>query len=73
VVGIDGQNEAFDAIAAGELTATFTYPNGGAEGVEYAYKILTGEEFPELEEGVLVLPSSQVDATNIEDWIDQGF
>jgi len=73
VVGIDGQNEAFDAIAAGQLTATFTYPNGGAEGVEYAYKILSGEEFPELEEGVLVLPSEQVDATNIEDWIDQGF
>lgn len=73
VVGIDGQNEAFDAIAAGQLTATFTYPNGGAEGVEYAYKILSGEEFPELAEGVLVLPSEQVDATNIEDWIDQGF
>ncbi len=73
VVGIDGQNEAFDAIAAGEMTATFTYPNGGAEGVEYAYKILMGEEFPELEEGVLVLPSELVDGNNVEDWIDQGF
>jgi ribose transport system substrate-binding protein len=73
VVGIDGQNEAFDAIAAGEMTATFTYPNGGAEGVEYAYKILTGEEFPELEEGVLVLPTELIDSNNVEDWIDRGF
>jgi ribose transport system substrate-binding protein len=69
VVGIDGQNEAFDAIKTGEMTATFTYPNGGAEGVEYAYKIMMGEEVP----SVLVLPSAQVDATNIDEWVDKGF
>ena len=69
VVGVDGQNEAFDAIAAGEMTATFTYPNGGAEGVEYAYRILSGEEI----ENPLVLESVLVDANNIEEWIDMGF
>jgi ribose transport system substrate-binding protein len=72
VVGIDGQNEAFDAIAAGEMTATFTYPNGGAEGVEYAYRILSGEDLSDLN-GVLVLDSELVDANNVEDWIDRGF
>jgi len=69
VVGIDGQNEAFDAIAAGEMTATFTYPNGGAEGVEYAYRILTGEDVGDL----LVLDSVLVDANNVAEWIDKGF
>ena len=69
VVGIDGQNEAFDAIAAGEMTATITYPNGGAEGVEYAFKILSGEEVTDR----LVLDSVLVDGSNVEDWIDKGF
>lgn len=69
VVGIDGQNEAFDAIAAGEMTATITYPNGGAEGVEYAYKILSGEEVTDR----LVLDSILVDPSNVEEWIDKGF
>jgi ribose transport system substrate-binding protein len=69
VVGIDGQNEAFDAIAAGEMTATITYPNGGAEGVEYANKIMSGEEVT----SPLVLDSILVDPSNVEDWIDKGF
>ena len=69
VVGVDGQNEAFDAIAAGEMTATFTYPNGGAEGAEYAFRLMSGEEV----ESPLVLDSVMVDASNIEDWIDKGF
>jgi ribose transport system substrate-binding protein len=69
VVGIDGQNEAFDAIKAGDMTATFTYPNGGAEGVEYAYKMMKGEKV----DPKLVLPSEQVDKTNIDKWINKGF
>ena len=69
VVGIDGQNEAIDAIAEGKMAATFTYPNGGAEGIEYAYRILMGEVFP----AVLVLDSVQVDASNIADWVNKGF
>ena len=69
VVGIDGQNEAFDAIKAGDMTATFTYPNGGKEGVEYAYKLMRGEKVP----NPLVLESAQVDKTNIDKWIGKGF
>jgi ribose transport system substrate-binding protein len=69
VVGIDGQNEAIDAIAAGEMTATITYPNGGAEGVEYAFKIMSGEEVPDR----LVLDSILIDPSNVEEWIDKGF
>jgi ribose transport system substrate-binding protein len=69
VVGIDGQNEAFDAIKAGEMTATFTYPNGGKEGVEYAYKLMQGEKV----ESPLVLDSVRVDASNIDEWIGKGF
>jgi ribose transport system substrate-binding protein len=69
VVGIDGQNEAFDAIKAGDMTATFTYPNGGAEGVEYAFKIMKGEKVDE----TLVLDTEKVDAANIDKWVNKGF
>jgi len=69
VVGIDGQNEAFDAIKAGEMTATFTYPNGGKEGVEYAYKLMQGEEVA----NPLVLDTERVDASNIDEWLGKGF
>jgi hypothetical protein len=51
------------------MTATFTYPNGGAEGVEYAFKIMSGEAV----ENPLVLDSELVDGNNVEDWIDKGF
>src|SRR5262249_40514296 len=47
VIGIDGQNNAIDAVAAGKLTATFTYPYVAPEGIEYAYKIAKGETVPE--------------------------
>lgn len=69
VVGIDGQNEAFDAIKAGEMTATFTYPNGGKEGVEYAFKLMQGEKIT----SPLVLDSVKVDKSNIDEWVGKGF
>lgn len=69
VVGIDGANEAFESINAGDMTATFTYPNGGKEGVEYALKLLDGEKVP----GKVTLESAQVDATNVDEWIGKGF
>lgn len=68
-VGIDGQGEAFDSIKAGEMTATFTYPNGGAEGVEIAYKLMMGETVP----NPYVLDTVQVDASNIDEWLGKGF
>jgi ribose transport system substrate-binding protein len=69
VVGIDGQNEAFDSIKKGEMAATFTYPNGGTEGVIYAAKLMNGDKLPE----TLVLDSAQVDASNVDEWIGKGF
>jgi ribose transport system substrate-binding protein len=69
VVGIDGQNEAYDAIKAGDMTATFTYPNGGKEGVELAYKLMMGETV----ENPYVLETQQVDASNIDDFVGKGF
>lgn len=43
IVGIDGcQQEVVDYIKAGKLTATFTYPNPGPEGIRVAAEILKG-------------------------------
>ena len=69
VVGIDGQNEAIDAIKEGKMVATFTYPNGGTEGVEYAYKLMMGEDVGD----TLVLDTVRVDASNIDEWLGKGF
>ena len=44
VVGIDGENAAYDAIKAGKMVATFTYHFVAPEGVQYGYKIAKGEK-----------------------------
>ena len=69
IVGIDGQNEAIDAIAAGEIAATFTYDNAGKEACESAAKLLAGEEI----DPVWVLETNQIDETNAEEWVGKGF
>ncbi|HUG46940.1 MAG TPA: substrate-binding domain-containing protein [Candidatus Limnocylindria bacterium] len=69
VVGVDGQNEAIDAIADGTIAATFTYDNAGKEACESAAALLDGETIDPL----WVLETNQIDATNVEDWIGQGF
>jgi ribose transport system substrate-binding protein len=69
VVGIDGQNEAIQAIADGRLAATFTYDNAGKEACESAQKLLSGQEI----EPQWVLPTNQIDPTNAADWIGKGF
>ena len=69
VVGIDGANEAFEAIKAGDMAATFTYFNGGREGVETALKILDGEDVPPK----ITLESEKVDKSNVGKWIGKGF
>jgi ribose transport system substrate-binding protein len=70
VVGIDGQNEAIAAIKTGEIAATFTYDNAGKEACESAKKLL-------VDKGALdkswVLPTNQIDATNVEQWVGKGF
>jgi ribose transport system substrate-binding protein len=69
VVGIDGQNSAFEAIKEGRLDASFVYPYVAPEGVQIAYKIATGEEMPE----EVVLEGKKVDATNIDEMLGKGF
>ena len=69
VVGIDGQNEAIQAIADGRMAATFTYDNAGREACQSAQLLLSGQEIdPEW-----VLETNQIDETNAEEWIGRGF
>jgi ribose transport system substrate-binding protein len=69
VVGIDGENAAYDAIKAGKMVATFTYHFVAPEGVQYGYKIAKGEKLDK----EIILPTHQVDASNVDQWIGKGF
>src|SRR6516162_1515564 len=69
IIGIDGENSAFEAIKEGKLTATFIYPFCAPEGVMYAYKIAKGEQVPEH----VVLNSTRVDASNVDQYLGKGF
>jgi ribose transport system substrate-binding protein len=69
IVGIDGQNSAFEAIKEGKLAATFTYPFCSPQGVQYAYNLAIGEQVPDQ----IVLKSTLVDATNVDQYLGKGF
>jgi ribose transport system substrate-binding protein len=69
VVGIDGQNEAIQAIKDGKIAATFTYDNAGKEACESAEKLLDEATVDNL----WVLVTNQIDSTNVDDWIGKGF
>jgi|HubBroStandDraft_6_1064221.scaffolds.fasta_scaffold117858_2 ribose transport system substrate-binding protein len=69
IIGIDGQNSAFQAVKDGKLAATFIYPFCAPEGIEYAYKIAKGEQVPP----VVELKSTQVDPSNIDQYLGKGF
>ncbi|WP_341236012.1 substrate-binding domain-containing protein [uncultured Sulfitobacter sp.] len=69
VVGIDGQETAFEAIRDGKLAATFTYPFVAPEGIQIAYQLATGEAV----DAEIVLPGKQVDANNIDEMLGHGF
>lgn len=69
VVGIDGQETAFEAIKQGKLAATFVYPFVAPEGIETAYKVAKGEKVPE----TITLPTVSVTPDNIADMIGKGF
>jgi ribose transport system substrate-binding protein len=69
VVGIDGENAAYDAIKAGKMVATFTYHFVAPEGIQYGYKVAKGETLPT----EIVLPTHQVDQTNVDQWLGKGF
>ncbi len=69
IVGIDGENSAFQAIKDGKLAATFTYPFCAPEGIQYAYNLAIGEQVPEQ----IVLKSTRVDASNVDQYLGKGF
>jgi len=69
IVGIDGENSAFEAIKDGKLAATFIYPFCAPEGVVYAYKIAKGEQVPDR----VILNSTRVDASNVDQYLGKGF
>ena len=69
VVGIDGQNEAIQAIADGRMAATFTYDNAGQQACESAQLLLSGQEI----EPLWVLETNQIDETNAAEWVGKGF
>ncbi|HEU0237375.1 MAG TPA: substrate-binding domain-containing protein, partial [Candidatus Limnocylindrales bacterium] len=69
VVGIDGQNEAIQAIKDGTIVVTFTYDNAGKEACESASKLIAGETIdPEW-----VIETNTIDASNVDEWIGKGF
>ena len=69
VVGIDGQETAFEAIDKGKLAATFIYPFVAPEGIEYAYKVAKGESVQQ----DVVLPTVSVTPENVKEYLGKGF
>ncbi len=69
VVGIDGQNEAIQAIKDGKIVVTFTYDNAGIEACQTAAKLLKGETV----EKTWVLPTNTIDASNVDEYLGKGF
>lgn len=69
ILGIDGENSAFQAIKGGKLAATFTYPFCAPEGIQYAYNLAIGEQVPDQ----IILKSTRVDATNVDQYLGKGF
>jgi ribose transport system substrate-binding protein len=63
ITGIDFISEARDAIRAGELDASFTYPTFGIEGAEAVIRLLDGKKPASKER---VVPSVTVTRMNVE-------
>jgi ribose transport system substrate-binding protein len=69
VTGLDGQNNAIQAIKDGKLFATFTFPYVAPEGIEYAYLACIGKPV----KGDVILQSNTITKDNVNDWIGKGF
>jgi len=69
VTGLDGQNNAIQAVADGKLFATFTFPYVAPEGVEYAYLACIGKPM----KGDVTLNSATITVDNVKDWVGKGF
>jgi len=69
VIGVDGQNEAIQSVADGEMAATFVYPRPADEGLKAALDVLAKKTV----EKRIVLPTTRIDATNAKDNVGKGF
>jgi len=70
VTGVDGQNNAIQAVKDGKLFATFTFPFVAPEGIQYAYRICAG--LP-IENKTVILESNTITKDNVDEWIGKGF
>ncbi|MGI0524120.1 substrate-binding domain-containing protein [Rhizobium giardinii] len=68
VIGMDGQNTAFQAIKDGKMSACFIYPYCAPEGIQTAYKMAKGETVDK----DIVLPTVQVSSDNVDQFIGKG-
>jgi ribose transport system substrate-binding protein len=69
VVGIDGQEEAYQAIKDGRMAATFVYSYLAPDAVQVAYQLAKGETLPP----VITVESPTVTADNIDEFLGTGF
>lgn len=70
VTGLDGQNNAIQAVKDGKLFATFTFPYVAPEGVQYAYSICAGKSYDNAD---VILDSQTITADNVDKWLGKGF
>jgi ribose transport system substrate-binding protein len=70
LTGVDGQNNAIQAVKDGKLFATFTFPWVAPEGVQYAYRICAGQP---ITEKFVKLESHTITAENVDEWLGRGF
>jgi ribose transport system substrate-binding protein len=69
ICGVDGEELAIEAVKAGRMAMTITYPYCAPEGIQTAYKVAKGEPVS----AKLVLGNDQIDASNVDKWIGKGF
>ena len=69
VICVDGQNEAIQSVADGDMAATYVYPRPGAAGLLAALDVLNGKTI----EKRIVLPTTEITAENAKDMIGKGF
>lgn len=65
VGGLGDKNAGLEAVNNGVLEATFIYPTGGREAVDWAFRILSGESAPRK----LELPAVKVTKENVRQFI----
>jgi ribose transport system substrate-binding protein len=69
VVGIDGEEAAYQAIKDGKMAATFTYHFVAPEGMMYAWDLAQGKTLDKK----IVLPTAQIDSSNVDQYLGTGF